>query len=142
MQLGTSYQSQHIPEVGTHTSTFINQNVKLVPLAGFEWEARTLLYKLVDSAVGMAKQSSALREALQGIVLDIEEWEEIPVPVTPRTEKEEKYQQVLHEINRESATPPHPPAEQNLGRGRRKIKPLQAGKNDQQITSFFKLPGR
>ena len=44
-----------LAQTPAHSST---KQVKLVPLAGFEWEARTLNYYLVDSAVGMAKQRS------------------------------------------------------------------------------------
>ena len=117
-----------------------SKQLVIVPLAGLEWEGRKLLYQLLDMVVDIATHRVELKSLVPARALDTEDWAEIPIPASPRTSEEQEYlHQILDDLDKEVAgvQSVNKQVKKKQIRGRKK-KQLQAGRGDQQITSFFK----
>ena len=95
----------------------------IVPLTGMEWEARKLLYQLVDTVVDMASHKEVLNILLPAKDLDCEDWQEIEIPVRPRSsEEQDSLSQILDELDNRTAktTTPVETTKQKPCKGRKK----------------------
>ena len=104
-----------------------------------EWEARKLLYQLVDTVVDMSSHKEVLNILLPAKDLDCEDWQEIEIPVRPRSsEEQDSLHQILDELDNRTAktTTPVETTKQKPCKGRKK-KQLQAGRGEQHKTSIF-----